>query len=171
MSSRRTRCLAVVVALITAGTSWSNAQAPILKNFSFGKGRPAFSGEASIGCGTLNVVALNAEPFGQGFRNTPNGDTAQVSLRFSKPVRQIDLGLSFVRSDEYLTEFNVRPASVSNTLALTADRVTTTRPFPSDDGAGIVTWQNVDRTEITFSIGGPPGTALAIDGFRVECRE
>lgn len=166
MSVRRVGFASLVsLTLVAVGGS---AQQPILQNFSFGKGRPAFSGLAPTKCGTVRIVALNSEPFGQGFRNVPNGDRAEVSFVFEKPVRQFDLGLSFVRSDEYVTEFNAKPTSVSGTLTQTSDRVTTSRPSLADDGAGAMTWMN-PPAEVSFVIGGPPGTALAVDGYAVSC--
>jgi hypothetical protein len=140
-----------------------------MNDFSFGKGAP-FEGSTSTECGPLTLSSKNTEPFGMSsFRNNPSGKAATVTVKFSRPIREFRLAVSYVRSDEYLGGFSVAPSGVSGTLTQGATRVSTSRPSMADDGAGTIVWSNLHTDVLTFEVGGPPGTALAMDTFMVDC--
>jgi hypothetical protein len=132
--------------------------------------RSYLSGEVFTACGPVTLLATNSESMqGASFRNVPSAGDAEIRLSFTRPPSEVHVAVSWVRADEYLKGFNVAPIALSETLVLNGDRVTTTRPFPADDGAGTLSWLDFHKTDLRFVIGGPPGTALAIDSFSVVC--
>ena len=144
---------------------------PVMLDFSFVNGVPV-SGTRLTACGKLTVSTTNTERFGTGsFRNDLSGKDAKVALTFDRPIRTFDLAVSYVRADEYLAGFNVEtPQRLSGTLTQTANgRVTTSHPFPADDGAGSLSWLNLQTREVELVVGGPRGSAIAIDAFFVAC--
>jgi len=143
---------------------------PALRDFSFGHGTP-FLGSTPTDCGPLTLSTTNTEPFASAsFRNNLSGNKATVKLEFPHPIAEFHLAVSYVRSDEYLAGFNVQPSKVSGTLVQGPDRVSTSQAFPADDGAGMLSWLGLNTEKLEFVVGGPPGTALALDGFQVSCR-
>jgi hypothetical protein len=47
--------------------------------------------------------------------------------------------------------------------------VTTSRPFPADDGAGTLIWEKLADTRLRFVAGGPPGTAVGLRYVVLTC--
>jgi hypothetical protein len=150
-------------------TPGASSAAPIeVRDFSFAQGSP-FGGSTPTECGELTVSSTNTEPVGRAsFRKNHSGSEAAVTFKFAKPIHRFRLKASNVHSDEYLGDFNLVPTEISGTLTLSGGRVSTSRPRPAD-GAGIVSWFGASLSTLTFTISGPTSSALAIDGFAVEC--
>ena len=137
--------------------------------FEFGNGRP-FTGSVETACGIMTLVSTNTEPYrNTSFRDLLNGDEAEIRLTFEKPVRSFHLKVNYIRADEYLDGFNIPPTVLSGTLMREGSRVTTNLAFPSDRGSGIISWHDINTTSLSFVLGGPAGTALAVEGYTMEC--
>ena len=145
---------------------------PTFLDFSFLHGAPV-EGTRLTACGRLTLSSTNTERAGiVSFRNRPAGPAAVVRFAFDRPIHQFELTVSHVRADERLSGFNVEsPTKLSGTLVETADgQVTTSRPQPADDGAGTLTWPELETREISFAIGGAAGSVVSVDRFAVAYR-
>jgi hypothetical protein len=141
----------------------------MVQDFSFAQRSPV-AGSIGTECGQLAVSTTNTEPSGgAAFRNTPSAGDAEVALTMDGHPTNIQLAIDWVQQGEYLKGFNVKPTRLTGTLAAAGDLVTTSRPFPADDGAGSVVWEKPADGRLRFVVGGPPGTALGLRYVVLTC--
>jgi hypothetical protein len=139
----------------------------LFSNFDFGEGKP-FKGNKKIGGVNAELVSTNTEPYGKSsFRNERKGKTATVTFIFSEPITEFHLKVSRVQYDEFPNGFNIgNPTSLSGHLIRKKGKITVTRD-KGDNGAGNLIWTGIKTTVVRFNIGGPKGTALAVDQFAI----
>ena len=129
------------------------------------------SGSVMTACGRVSFSTTNTEVMrGFAFRNIPSAGDAEIHVTFDEPLTELSLSVGWVQRGEYLARFSIPPTSVSGTLVRQGAAITTSRPYPADDGRGDVLWLNPPSSGVSFVLGGPPGTAIGIDGFDVVCR-
>jgi len=160
-------CILLGCAMVCTTAAQSDA-APVFSDFSFGGGTP-FGGSTSLSGVTVLLVSTNTQPYtSTSFRDDLTSNPATVTMTFSTPVSEFHLDVIFVRSDEFLTGFNIgAPNILTGTLVNNGGLITTSLPFPNDSGMGTLSWTNLSATTISFTVGGPAGGALAMEQFGI----
>jgi hypothetical protein len=145
------------------------ARVTAYQDFSFAQSATV-SGSVRTTCGQITLSTTKTEPIGgSAFRNVPSVGDAEVTLTFDGTPDEIQVAIEWVQQGEYLKDFSVMPSRLTGTLATWGKQVTTTRPFPADDGAGTLIWDKLGDRQLRFVVGGPPGTALSIHHIMLAC--
>jgi hypothetical protein len=139
----------------------------LVSNFNFGGGRP-FQGNKNFDGIRVDLKSTNTEPFGNSsFRNIPANNAATVILRFNKSISKFYIKISRVRFDEFITGFNIgNPTGLLGDLINNNGKITVLKE-KGDYGTGTLKWEGINTKIVRFEIGGPKGTALAIDEFGI----
>ncbi|MFT7465423.1 MAG: hypothetical protein ACI9EF_003790, partial [Pseudohongiellaceae bacterium] len=145
----------------------SSGPTVMFSNFAFGGGVP-FAGGTSLAGVPIALTSTSTEPWGAtAFRDNLSLNPAEVDFVFTSPISEFHLDVSFVKADEFLTNFSLgAPDSLTGTLVNIAGRVTTSG---SDDlGFGRLSWTNINVLTVGFTIDAEASAsapALAVNQF------
>ena len=130
--------------------------------FAFGGGTP-FKGTVDIQGNEVTLDSVNTEPWGNSSFRDIVGASANVTIKFSKPIRNFELTVSRMLAEkEYLTHFNIgMPTKLFGELNQVNDKVTTGNV--SDYGSGTLVWDGLNTTVVQFKISSYG--AISFDSF------
>ena len=156
---------AALTAFVTIG--WAPSDPTEFSDFAFGNGVP-FAGGTTLDGVVVALTSTQTEPFSaSSFRDNLSLNPASVDFVFSEPISEFHLDVSFVRMDEFLTDFNIgSPSSLSGTLVENAGKVTTSGL--NDNGFGRLSWFGLSTLTVSFTIdadGTGSFPALAVNRF------